>query len=394
MGTADRIATEALISCDFAEAYDRFQELMHLESGHHFVDFDEGLMGGWESYKPALRDNALNILDAQAWHREQIGSGKIIERMTAAIEMDGSGAKTNNNLVRWQNINGHANRDHRVLIDARTDVTLCEEVERLLFSLYHDEADDEQVFDRLAELSGPSYTLMAYLFFLKDINRFMPIRTSRYDQAFKALGIDFKTVGRCSWENYTTYNAILDGLRPLIARTAKLDDVRLIDAHSFCWVLSELIKAEAKGKYGETRHLASAQKASGSVYSYGARERWIYMNFRTLVSRAKHSNDQTVETTVKNKELHLSELEHKQLMNMLHERQDGRCALSGLPLEYERDEDNFDLVASVDRIDSNDHYNADNVQLVCTFINLWKGARTDSEFLALLNLVRRIEPAD
>lgn len=42
------------------------------------------------------------------------------------------------------------------------------------------------------------------------------------------------------------------------------------------------------------------------------------------------------------------------------------------------------MLASLDRIDSSAHYTPDNVQLVCRFINRWKGADPDALVKCLL----------
>ena len=46
------------------------------------------------------------------------------------------------------------------------------------------------------------------------------------------------------------------------------------------------------------------------------------------------------------------------------------------------------LLPSVDRIDSDGHYELGNLQLVCQFINFWKGSGNNEEFRRLLMLVR------
>jgi len=43
---------------------------------------------------------------------------------------------------------------------------------------------------------------------------------------------------------------------------------------------------------------------------------------------------------------------------------------------------------SLDRIDSDEHYDASNVQLVCRFINFWKRDTPDEEFRQLITAVR------
>ena len=74
----------------------------------------------------------------------------------------------------------------------------------------------------------------------------MPIQPTGFDRAFRALGSDFKTL-KCSWSNYNEYNANLHGVRSLIADFCNLNAVRLVDAHSWCWIFSTLLKEEALG---------------------------------------------------------------------------------------------------------------------------------------------------
>ena len=52
---------------------------------------------------------------------------------------------------------------------------------------------------------GAKYDLLAYLFFIKDCSRFLPIRAKEFDKRFELLGVDFKTSFKCSWENYAQY---------------------------------------------------------------------------------------------------------------------------------------------------------------------------------------------
>ncbi len=56
-----------------------------------------------------------------------------------------------------------ANRDHRVLLEAVSNADLRFDLEQLLFGLYRGEADLGATFDRLSELTGAKYPLLAYL---------------------------------------------------------------------------------------------------------------------------------------------------------------------------------------------------------------------------------------
>ena len=71
--------------------------------------------------------------------------------------------------------------------------------------------DEGATFDHLSELTGAKYPLLAYLFFLKDMDRFMPIQPTTFDCAFRDLGIDLVTVRNCSWENFQRFNTALGG---------------------------------------------------------------------------------------------------------------------------------------------------------------------------------------
>lgn len=69
--------------------------------------------------------------------------------------------------------------------------------------------------------------------------------------------------------------------------------------------------------------------------------------------------------------------------------QHDRCALSGLPLKFDGTDKN--LTPSLDRIDSDGHYEHGNLQVVCQFINFWKSDGDNAEFVKCLNLVRTVE---
>jgi hypothetical protein len=69
--------------------------------------------------------------------------------------------------------------------------------------------------------------------------------TTGFDEAFRQLGIDLTTVRSCTWDNYSRYNAAIGGVRDKPDAVNGLADVRLIDVHSFCWLLAKLPSAAA-----------------------------------------------------------------------------------------------------------------------------------------------------
>ena len=373
---------------DFQTAFDRFQELVTTKSEHPFTAFHEGLAAVWENYKPRLRERALGLLGAEAWSEDDVGTGVILNCTIEAIEIQDSTRNLTNNLVFWQNRFGHANRDHRVLLEATSNQNLRRDVESLLYGLYRGNADEGATFDRLSEATGGKYPFLAYLFFLKDMDRFMPIQPTGFDRVFRALGIEFSTLRQCSWTNYSTYNETLNGLRPLIEASAGLANVRLIDAHSFCWIFSSLLKQEADGTTSKT----SGSKDEGRIL--GGRERSVVAMRLSVENTVKNANGQVEQRTVKNKELRMSATELEQLLATLLDLQENRCALTGIPFQFHGPDADRNLLPSLDRIDSDGHYETGNLQVVCQFINFWKSDSDNEDFKRLLMLVRDLEPTE
>jgi hypothetical protein len=383
---APPVATWASIDARaFSKAFARFQELITAKSGHPFGSFDEGLAAVWESYKPRLRKHALGLLRAGDWSESDIGTGAILSRTIEAIEIQDSRSNLTNNLVFWQNRFGHANREHRALLEAGSKPKLRREIEGLLFGFFRGNADESATFDRLNDLTGGKYPLLAYIFFLKDMDRFLPIQPTGFDRAFHALGIDFSTLRQCSWENYSTYNRTLAALRPLIETSTGLKNVRLIDSHSFCWIFATLLKQESEG----TIVKIAGSKDSGRIL--GGRETSIVAMRLSIEATVKNSNGQIVQSTVKNKETSMTTKELEALIGSLLDIQENRCALTGIAFQFHRQDADKNLLPSVDRKDSNGHYEPENLQIVCQFINFWKRASDNEEFKRLLMLVRGVE---
>jgi hypothetical protein len=366
----------------FQQVFSHFQELMLAQSGRRFTNFHEGLAAVWESYKPRLRDRAVDLLDAQEWSEADIGSGAILQHAIDAIEIQDNRSNLTNNLVFWQNRFGHSNRDHRVLLEAMPNPKLRRDLEQLLFGLYRAGSDEAVTFDRLTELTSSKYPLLAYLYFLKDINRFMPIHPTGFDRAFRALGIDFTTLRQCSWENYATYNAILADLRPMLEATAGLKNVSLIDAHSFCWIFATLLRLEGEGAFS----YGSGRMDAGRVLS--GREASVIAMRLSVENTVKNSQGQLVQHVLKSKELRMKPAELEALIVSLLDLQGNRCALTGIPFQFHGPIADRNLLPSLDRIDSDGHYEKGNLQVVCQFVNFWKGDSDDEEFRRLLELVR------
>jgi hypothetical protein len=87
----------------------------------------------------------------------------------------------------------------------------------------------------------------------------------------------------------------------------------------------------------------------------------------------------------------MTSAELEKLLAFLLDLQGNRCALTGIPFHFHGPDADKNLLPSVDRIDSDGHYEVGNLQVVCQFINFWKGDSDNAEFQRLLMLVRGLE---
>ncbi len=221
----------------FNQQFSRFDKIIRLSSERGFISFREGWPAKEEGYKEDLRKEALYRLNTPSWKRSEIGKGWILERVISAIEINEPRRHIKNNLVDWPNQYGPKRRSHRALLDAKSDRAAKRDVEKWFFDFFKTSKSDEKAFETFRGLAGNRYDIVAYLFFLKDWNRFMPIAPTTFDNAFRLLNVDLVTSGRCSWSNYARYNEALLAVQEALRETRGIRDARLIDAHSFCWML-------------------------------------------------------------------------------------------------------------------------------------------------------------
>jgi hypothetical protein len=230
---------EAISPARFAFVFERFLEAVALYSplDGPFTNFQMGLAGKWENYKDWLYLEARRRLKVSAWKKDRIGTGEILRHVIEAIQIR-EDQDHRNNIVEWQQKYKESDRSHHRMVLAQRSAQLRKVAETALFHMYADKANAENCFGELAEIFGARYDLISYLFFLRDWNEFLPLRPNAFETAFKMLGVPLKMVKQCSWENYSEYLSRIQQVRALLARYDIPNGVRLIDAHSFCWMLA------------------------------------------------------------------------------------------------------------------------------------------------------------
>ncbi|MDD3945647.1 MAG: DUF3578 domain-containing protein, partial [Bacteroidales bacterium] len=211
------------------EKYWIFSEFIKSKDGNPFVAFSKSpYINEEENYKYDVYSNASQALGVDKWKKEDIGSGAIFEAVNAAVhtKINVAGKAVDHNLIDWR------------VKDQFRQYSVDRQTEQLLFDFYKNERQDSECFEMFHK-QGLPYQLIAFLYFIKDNNRYLPISQKAFDNIFRKLGIsDFKTSGNASWENYSTFITILKQVKDFINK--KDPEATFIDAHSFLWILQQI----------------------------------------------------------------------------------------------------------------------------------------------------------
>ncbi len=218
----------------FEKYFQLFKVFVENESKTSFVSFPSNrFTEGNEGYKDEIYEKARNILGFWNWKTEDIGTGKIFQSVLSAIKL----SNNENNLVDWR---------LTVKFENKAKDKEINDYEKCLFDFFTGVKTDEESFNIFIEYFGKNYPLLAYLFFIKDKAQYMPTSPNNFDIAFGKLGvIDFKLNHQCSWNNYCSYNSLLNQTRELLL-TKGIKDVSLLNAHSFVWIISDIEDKLAK----------------------------------------------------------------------------------------------------------------------------------------------------
>ncbi len=207
-----------------------------IEFAHHIehnraerIDFhDTTRVFGPESYKYDVFDEAHNALCLEKWNASSIGSGIICECVSDAISHA-------DNLVNRRYIVPEI-----LKMLSTTEKQKRERYERALYEIYLGD-DEEKAFRDASDNDcfRGRYALLAFLFFIKDRDRFLPTSPDTFDSIFDAMGLSFKMSKRCSWDNYCEFIAIISCVRDYLSRSGVCEhEVSLLDAHSAVWIMN------------------------------------------------------------------------------------------------------------------------------------------------------------
>lgn len=187
---------------------------------------DKSKILGEESYKYDSFEKAHAALNIDDWDITSIGNGLICEHVADAFAYT-------ENLV---------NRRFAVpeFLDKlkTTDTQKRAKYEQALYEIYRG-YDEEKAFKDAISCFGAKYPLIAFLFFIKDRDRFLPTSPDTFEAIFGDMGIGFRMSQRCSWENYCNFIAIISCVQDSLSKSGLCEhEVSLLDAHSAVWIMN------------------------------------------------------------------------------------------------------------------------------------------------------------
>lgn len=205
----------------FEQCMRYFISYVETYSGDYFTSFENNyFLEKEEGYKYKVYEAAHNCLKLDSWKKEHIGTGYIAKCFKDAYSQK-------ENLVFYRS-------DNKTELQIEENVV---ETETLLYNLYLTN-EDAKSFEMAVKIFGGRYDMIAFLFFIKDRNKYLPISPKRFEEAFKVFGIDIKLQYNCSWENYSQYLNLISKIKEEFQNQSGIK-ITLLDAHSFVWMISE-----------------------------------------------------------------------------------------------------------------------------------------------------------
>ncbi len=190
-----------------------------------FVD-GKGLLVKEEGYKSRIPSQARSVLSVDEWDESWLGSGEIQKRIYKVMDLAGNLINFNSRI----DFRKHFESDKK---------EYDPDSERVIYDLFKSN-DDETSFARIVQVFGAKYPIVSYLFFVKNEDKYLPVSPESFDRAFKDLNIDFSVSYKCSWSNYIQFLSVIGEIQNVMPQYLEISHpVRLIDAHSFVWIVGE-----------------------------------------------------------------------------------------------------------------------------------------------------------
>lgn len=244
----------------FEYALSEFKNIVEKDTTKKLSEFKtNSFIDEHENYKYAVLEQAKNSLLTKTWKEDEIGNGRILKSVKDSIQTNViyNYETHQNNLIDWRK------KDNFSKLKAN------KKNEKLLFEFFKSKLTDEKAFDQFSEL-GFSYQLIAYLFFIKNSQKYLPISQTRFDLIFSSLNIDLKTSHNSSWENYQEFVGIIKQFQNYLK--TKFSGIELLDAHSFLWIYGFQFEKSKESIAVKTQTKKTAEKKKPELPNYQPRK--------------------------------------------------------------------------------------------------------------------------
>ncbi|WP_435254674.1 DUF3883 domain-containing protein [Tenacibaculum sp. A30] len=244
----------------FEYALTEFKNIVEKDTTEKLVEFKtNSFINERENYKYAVLEQAKNSLLTKTWKEDEIGNGRILKSVKDSIQTNViyNYETHQNNLIDWRK------KDNFSKLKAN------QKNEKLLFDFFKSKIKDKKAFDQFSEL-GFSYQLIAYLFFIKNSQKYLPISQTRFDLIFSSLNIDLKTSHNSSWENYQEYVGIIKQFQNYLK--TKFSGIELLDAHSFLWIYGFQFEKSKESKEVRIQSKKTGEKKKPELPNYQPRK--------------------------------------------------------------------------------------------------------------------------
>ena len=204
----------------FDQVYQEVKNRIESETNFPLIDFKtHPFVDEHVNYKYSIWEEARS----KRVRKNEIGTGKVLQWVKEIVHVNAfyNNKQYYNNLV-----------DGRIKNDFDKKIA-THKIEDLFFEFFWSRAYKERYFNEFLKI-GLHYQLIAYLFFVQEEYKFMPISQHRFYNIFKSLSIDFSVSNNVSWENYVTYNEIINSFKVHLSKYHK--GITMLDAHSFLWI--------------------------------------------------------------------------------------------------------------------------------------------------------------
>lgn len=185
------------------------------------INFHEGFILIEEGYKTAATRKYEQYLHPSLWTDRTIKDGIVAKEVLALIyddELD--------NLIDWRD-----KEYFRLLLEDEPKKILLGNCLRDIFLGDSDMAS----FERTKDCIGNKFPIISYLFFIKDPDRYLPVRPNIFSDRFQFVGISGWKNG-CSWENYKDFISAVEDVQIFLMEHYHNENISLLDAHSFIWM--------------------------------------------------------------------------------------------------------------------------------------------------------------